>query len=348
MKTIKLLPIFTLTFLLFVTTSCRTTSSVSTTDKPFSLTSDLLWASPEGFDLTMDIYTPNTGKKSYPVIVMFHGGGWLINNKSIMKQSAEYLATNSEYVVCNVNYRLLGDLNNTVTINQIIEDALGATLWVQSNIKKYKGNPKKIIVTGDSAGGHLAMSITAQGHQLSSDGFTKNSFGFNPTWLPKGKTAEEIAEKGGVEVQAAILSYGAFDIYNVAEQGFENPNFFWSTGNAAARGMLGKEYNHKENAARYKAVSPIYNIPKVNEKVLPPMLFTVGSKDQTTPPESIEKYIEKVKAAGHENIEYWIHENRPHAFLDSGKNDYLGINFDDDAIPALEKMIEFLDSIFYE
>lgn len=346
MKTIRLLPIFTLAFLIFTTTSCRTTSSTSTTNAPFTKTSDLLWASPEGFDLTMDIYTPNTGKKSYPVIVMFHGGGWLINNKSIMKQSAEYLASNGEYVVCNVNYRLLGDLNNTVTINQIIEDALGATLWVQSNIKKYKGNPKKIIVTGDSAGGHLAMSVTAQGHQLSSKGFDKKPFGFNPTWLPKGKTAEEIAKKGGVEVQAAILSYGAFDIYNTAKQGFENPNFFWTMGKAEARGMLGKGYNYKEHADRYKAVSPIYNIPKASEKSLPPMLFTVGSEDNTTPPESIEKYIEALKSAGHTNLKYWIHKDRPHAFLDSGKNDFLGINFEDDAVPALDVMIEFLDEVF--
>ena len=34
---------------------------------------DLLWASPDDFDLTMDIYTPRSGKASYPVIVMFHG-----------------------------------------------------------------------------------------------------------------------------------------------------------------------------------------------------------------------------------------------------------------------------------
>ena len=106
---------------------------------PIILTENVLWASPKGFDLTMDIYTPNTDKSDYPVIIMFHGGGWLINDNSIMQQSAEYLATNGEYVVCNVNYRLLGDLNNTVTINEIVEDAFGAVLWVKEHIKKYKG-----------------------------------------------------------------------------------------------------------------------------------------------------------------------------------------------------------------
>ena len=57
--------------------------------------------------------------------------------------------------------------------------------------------------------------------------------------------------------------------------------------------------------------------------------------------------MEKLKAAGHDDITYWIHKDRPHAFLDSGKNDFLKINFEDDAIPALEVMIDYLDAIFY-
>ena len=88
----------------------------------YMIAKDVLWASPRGFDLTMDIYTPNSGKDSYPVVVIFHGGGWLIRNKSIMDQMSKYLVTNSEYVVCNVNYRLLADEGNTINLNQIIED----------------------------------------------------------------------------------------------------------------------------------------------------------------------------------------------------------------------------------
>lgn len=345
----KITPIIIFSFLLIMTTNCRVNQAISTTQSPhtYQLESDIVWASPKGFDLTMDIYTPNTGKKNYPVIAIFHGGGWLINNKSIMQQTAEYLASHGEYVVCNINYRLLGDLNNTVTINEIVEDAFGAVLWIKSNIKKYSGNPKKVIVTGDSAGGHLAMMITAQGNQLSSEGFANTELGFNPTWLPEGNTAEDIAKKNGLQVQAAIISYGAFDMYHIAEEGFENSNYFWQAGNAKARGMMGKEYNYRTHPELYKKVSPMYNIPNASEMKLPPLLFTVGSKDNTTPPASIEKYMDKLKAAGHTDIQYWIHENRPHAFLDSGSNDFLQIKFEDDAIPALEVMLAFLNGIFY-
>ena len=83
------------------------------------------------------------------------------------------------------------------------------------------------------------------------------------------------------------------------------------------------------------------------EKKLPPMLFTVGTEDTTTTPKSIEAYIKKLKDAGHTNIKYWQHQDRPHAFLDSGSNEFLKINFEDDAVPALKVMISYLDSIFY-
>ena len=107
----------------------------------YTLAPDILWASPDGFDLTMDIYTPTSGKDSYPVLIIFHGGGWLINDKSIMDQAAKYFATNSEYVICNVNYRLLGDQDNTVTIDQIVEDTFGAVLWAQDNIRHIPRRP---------------------------------------------------------------------------------------------------------------------------------------------------------------------------------------------------------------
>ncbi len=92
----------------------------------YTLVGDVLWASPSGFDLTMDIYTPRSGKDSYPVVVVFHGGGWLINDKSIMDQASAYLATHGEYVICNVDYRLLSDNDGSVMLNQIVDDVFGA------------------------------------------------------------------------------------------------------------------------------------------------------------------------------------------------------------------------------
>jgi acetyl esterase len=340
----------TLGIVLLLVFSCKEKIVQETTIIPplYSVASDIKWASPKGFDLTMDIYTPNSGKTTYPVIVMFHGGSWLINNKNIMKDASVYLASKSEYIVCNVNYRLMTDQNNSININEIIEDAFGAVIWVKDNITKYKGDPNKIIVTGDSAGGHLAMMTVLQGQNFETDGFAGNTLGFNPSYLPTGKTAEDVAKNGGISVQAAMLSYGVFDVYGSALGGFENQtNVFWSIANAKPRGMFGIGITPQLNPDFYKQVSPIYTIPQVVNKKLPPLFFSVGSKDNLTPPISIQAFITKLKEAGHSNIDYWVHEGRGHAFLDSGSNTALGQSFSNDAPLALDKMISFLNKIFY-
>lgn len=318
------------------------------TKHAFKKAEDVVFASPEGFDLTMDIYTPETGKSAYPVLVIIHGGGWLINNKSIMDEMSAYVASHGEYVVCNINYRLLGDQDNTVTINEIVEDVFGAVLWVKDNIGEYKGNPAKVAVTGDSAGGHLTEMVVVAGDNLKSHGFSKAPYGFNPSYLPKGKTAEQVAAVNGLAVQAAIPSYGAFDMVAAAKGSFEkDANFFWQMGGAKARGLFGNEYNVEDNLAMYKAVSPTYLVPNVSDKQLPPQFFHVGSEDTTTPPVAVKAYFDKVKTAG-QSAEYWLYEGRNHAYLDSGANEFLGNSFEKDAIEPLNRMIKFLDSVFFK
>ncbi len=313
----------------------------------YKIIKDVEWAKPGGNSLTMDIYVPETGKSSYPVIVIYHGGAWLINNKSVMDSMATYIASHSEYIVCNVNYRLLGDNSNTVTMNQIIEDAFGAVLWIKENIPSYKGDISKLIVTGDSAGGHLASMIALCGNKLESDGFAGDSRGFNPTFLPEGITAEEVAKNNGLAVQAAILSYPGIDMYSECLDSFEiKDNFFWAIAQATPRGIFGDTINVENNPDFYKAVSPVYNIPDSGERMLPPQLCIVGSRDNTTTPASIKKYVAKLKEKG-QPAEYWEYKDMPHAFLDSWKNEYLGTDFRKDAPPAIDRMIKFLDSLFY-
>ncbi|MBN2520524.1 MAG: alpha/beta hydrolase [Bacteroidales bacterium] len=320
--------------------------NLKATTNSFSVIKDIEWTKVDGITLTMDIYIPQTGKEKYPVIIIYHGGGWLINNKMVMDSMSVYLVEHSEYIVCNVNYRLLGDNNNTTKINQILEDVFGAVIWVKENISKYKGNPDKIAVTGDSAGGQMAAMVILNGKKLISSGFNANPLGFNPSYLPENITAEEYAGKDEIEVQAAILSYPAVDLYSNGFESFESDsNIFWLFAGIKARGIFGDSINAKENPEYYQMVSPIYNIPDVTERMLPPQFCLVGSNDQTTKPEIIKQYVAKCKENG-QDIEYWEYEGKPHAFLDSWNNEFLGTNFRRDAPTALDKMIEFLDSVF--
>lgn len=328
-----------------IVTACLGLTLGVVAQSAFEVKKDVMWATVEGFELTMDIYTPATGKSSYPVLVIFHGGGWLINNKSIMNDMAAYVAERG-YVVCNVNYRLLVDQNNTVTMDEIIGDVLGSVVWIKENIGRYKGDPKRVAVTGDSAGGHLASSVILMGNQLNENGFADGPKGFLPSYLPTGKTVADLINEGTLEVQAGLISYGAFDIYASCLGGFEQPsNFFWQMGGAPARPIFGEGISVQTHPDYYKAVSPSYQIPQATGRKLPPQFFSVGSKDNLTTPESVKAYVDKLAAAGQE-VTYWVHEGRPHAFLDSGSNDFLGISFTKDAPEALDRMLAFLDGVF--
>ena len=338
-----------ISLLLLVMIACSDVPELKQNNDPskYRVEQNVLWASPSDFDLTMDIYTPTSDRASYPVIVMFHGGGFLLNGKSIMDQAAAYLASNSDYVVCNVNYRLLSDNDNRTTLDAIIGDAFGAVLWVKDNIEHYRGDSQRIAVTGDSAGGHLSAMIINLGSELSSEGFSPETLGFLPSYLPDGESAESVAARHGLNVQAAILSY-PYDFYEGAIEGFESAtNPLWLVNGVMGRGVFGKPFNITDHRAMYQRVSPKHNIPASTQRTLPPQLLIVGSEDPLVTPISVKGYETALQQAGHET-QYWAYAGASHAFLDSGSNLMLGSSFETDAPPALDVMISFLDQIFYE
>ncbi len=328
--------------LLFLTPFC---SSVFA-DHPIKHHVGIVWASPKGFNLTLDIAVPQTADaKAKPVLVIFHGGGFLLNSKSIMTDLANTIARRTDIITVNVNYRLLSDLDNTTTINEIVEDGMGAVLWVKDNIKQYGGDPAKVAVTGDSAGGHIAAMVTLAGRKLDSDGFAKEPLGFKPTYLPKGTTAEDVARKDGLKLQATILSYTAFSLLQMAENGFEKEGPLWKWAHAKARGFFGDKINVKDNPEYYLALSPDQYLVSAKKYKLPPQFVHVGELDQTTKPEFSQAYVEQLKNLG-QSVRLKIYPGKSHGFLDSGCNDYNRGCFDDMSQPTVDDMVAFLNEVF--
>ncbi|WP_020208199.1 alpha/beta hydrolase [Gilvimarinus chinensis] len=300
---------------------------------------DIHWADADGKALKLDIYTPETDAKARPVVVIYHGGGWLINDESVMDAMSQYLTEHGGYVVANMNYRLLTDNGNTTTMNEIVEDVFGGLLWVKAHIADYGGDPNRVAITGDSAGGHLTSMILTAGRNLESDGFAGDSLGFNPTWLPEGKTAEQVAAEDGLKVQAAVVSYGAFDLHAAAKGGFESSqNMFWQFANAEARGIFGNGITVEVNPDYYKAVSPLYNIPSSGEYQLAPQFHHVGSMDTTTPPKAVNAYVDTLHAAG-QPATIKVYEGNNHAYMDTGCIEVLDSCFDTHAVPVLNNDI---------
>ena len=103
--------------------------------------------------------TPGTGPDDagpLPVYVYFHGGGWTSGDKAPL---TKYCASQAEagMVVVNVNYRMAPRFH----MSHVLADGNAALAWVRRNIAGFGGDPSRIILGGDSAGGQIAALLTA-------------------------------------------------------------------------------------------------------------------------------------------------------------------------------------------
>jgi acetyl esterase len=110
----------------------------------------------KGGKIHLRIYTPQEGKAPYPVIVYYHGGGFVIADLDVYDASASALAEQSEAIVVSVAYRLAPEHKFPVAH----EDAYAAYQWVVKHAASLQGDPQNIAVAGESAGGNLALNVS--------------------------------------------------------------------------------------------------------------------------------------------------------------------------------------------
>ena len=107
-------------------------------------------------ETVLDIYQPGKAALAKrPGVIVIHGGGWVggAKERMIKKHCLPYLQKG--FVVCNVEYRLA----KTAKAPAAVTDVLNAARWFRENAKRYRVDPKRIVVTGTSAGGHLALMV---------------------------------------------------------------------------------------------------------------------------------------------------------------------------------------------
>ncbi|MBK9520755.1 MAG: alpha/beta hydrolase [Rhodocyclaceae bacterium] len=131
------------------------------------------------------IYQPTDMPAAKPVIVYFHGGGWVVGDLDSHDNLCRSLAVKTNAIVVAVDYRLAPEHRFPAAV----DDAYAAVLWVAANSRILGADPAKMVVAGDSAGGNLAAVVA----QLSRD-------------------------LGGPRLRAQVLLYPAVDLSRLDRQ----------------------------------------------------------------------------------------------------------------------------------
>jgi acetyl esterase/lipase len=219
-----------------------------------------------GWEGKLDVYAQRMPPNSppAPVVVFIHGGGWVQGTKegSILQGVLPYVAMG--YSVVNVEYRLA----NVSLAPAAIEDCRCALRWVVAHAKDYGFDVDRIVVSGASAGGHLALTT---GMIPASAGFDRMCYATNE---PK--------------VAAIVDFFGITDLPDMLEGPDKKPfpeNWAYTTQ------WIGNQPNRTEIA---KAASPLTYV----RAGVPPTISIHGDADPLVPYTHSVKLQDALQKAG--------------------------------------------------
>lgn len=212
-------------------------------------------------DLALDIYYPRTPPPAggYPLIVWFHGGGWILGSKRqdvFVRHFPLY-----SYAVASVEYRLA----QGGSFPAQIRDARQATHWLWQHARELDINPDLMVAAGQSAGGHLALLLAyTQGESRK---------GWGPA-VPRGT------------LKAVTALYPPTDLLKlVPPSARDNPIHPVAI-------LLGDKVENRLDLAR--EASPLYHV----KGGLPPTQLLHGESDSIVPVEQTLILDKKLKSSG--------------------------------------------------
>jgi len=290
-----------------------------------NVTHDVVYAQPGVKPLKYDVFAPKNAE-NLPCVVIVHGGGWSSNNEDIMRGLARELTKNNQYVVFSIDYRWVNQLDGDEKPNymhNLIEDVFGAIAHIQEHASEYGADPTRIAVTGDSAGGHLSASAAVLSSLIGDGGFgeTEGVYEFMPTYMPEGKSIDEVRTEIMDAMQVAAPSYGPFEAKDF------------------------KSFISQINQGYLDAVSPSKYVPNIADRAIPHYIVR-GTEDPIIPDAMVQGYVDLLKENG-QTVEYLQVEGAGHAFFDWKPDPQTRAIFEKYGVPYAARMKAFFDSVFY-
>jgi acetyl esterase/lipase len=222
--------------------------------------------------VSVDVLVPQ-GEPPFPVLVYLHGGGWSIGSPLSHARLTRELACAASALVVSVDYRLAPEH----PFPHPLDDCAAAIRWAVTHAREYGGDPQRLAVGGDSAGGNLTAAALSSAVR-------------------------------DVPVRAALLLYGAFDASSVTA----HYRVFAPAGDPVlsermARMML-EAYISSGVDPRDPRVSPVH----ADLRGFPPACLIVGAADPLLG-ETLE--FARRLAAAQVEVDARVFAEMPHAFM---------------------------------
>jgi acetyl esterase len=233
-----------------------------------------------GGEVPLRIYTPRalaTGE-TLPLVVHYHGAGWVGGDLDTHDAIARYYATHADAIVIAVDYRLAPEHRFPAAV----DDAYAAAEWAAAHGRAFGGDPARLAVTGDSAGGTLATVVCALARDRGGPAIRFQALLYPPADLRSAASYASRAAFGGGD-----YFLGAADIDWFRRQYLPSP----------------------ETDAQDPRVSPIV---AADLSRLPPALIVTAGFDPLL--DEGKAYAERLSEAG-VAVEYRCFDETVHAFV---------------------------------
>lgn len=231
----------------------------------------------EGQCLRLDVFRPKTPGTRRPAIVQVHGGAWISGLKWLQGIPLLGHLAASGWVGFNVDYRL----SPGAAFPAHLVDVKRAIAWVREHADEYGVDPDFVVVTGGSAGAHLAALV----------GLTADDPAYQPGF-----------EGADTSVAAVIAFYGIYDLTDrrrPLSRAFRR---------ALERWVL--QVRHADDPDAFVRASPIERV-RVDA---PPFYVVHGADDSVAPVQGARDFVETLRGVSHAPVVYLEIPGAGHAF----------------------------------
>ena len=239
---------------------------------------DLVYARAGGIDLKLDVYRNRARPTGCPTLLQVHGGAWILGSKNEQGIPLMTQMASRGWVCVSANYRL----SPRATFPDHLVDLKSALRWIREHGPEYGADPDFVVVTGGSAGGHLAALVA----------LTANDPAYQPGF-----------ESVDTSVAGCVAFYGVYD--------FTDRHGVW--GHPGLHRLLERQVMKAPLASARDAWERASPIACVRPGV-PPFFVIHGTHDTMVPVGEARHFCEVLRRVGGAPVVYAEIPGAQHAF----------------------------------